>query len=170
MARHRTGELFGSLPLDKVAIENSKQDWPAYQGLILQALAWPPVLHPSSAGRFLTCDESLGPRTCGRRRASRNEPKNAHFQARARPGFHTRLSPATVRSHPGRSMGSGFEMHVRNEDIDTVPLHLEDHAARPRTQRWHPVSPPKVKGTLWILWLANCCPPATNSDPSRSLM
>jgi hypothetical protein len=42
--RRLTDELFELLPLDKVAIENSKQDWLAYQGLILQALGLASVL------------------------------------------------------------------------------------------------------------------------------
>ncbi|MGO4392465.1 hypothetical protein AB4Z46_14055 [Variovorax sp. M-6] len=42
--RRLTDELFERLPLDKLAIENSKQDWPAYQGLILQALGLASVL------------------------------------------------------------------------------------------------------------------------------
>lgn len=49
--RRVTDELFALLPVDKIAIENSKQDWPAYQELILQAVAWPPAdtaEHPSS--------------------------------------------------------------------------------------------------------------------------
>jgi len=35
--RRLTDELFEFLPLDKLAIENSQQDWPVYQQLILQA-------------------------------------------------------------------------------------------------------------------------------------
>ncbi len=42
--RRLTDELFELLPLDKLAIENSTQDWPAYQGLILQALGLAAVL------------------------------------------------------------------------------------------------------------------------------
>ncbi|MGR4869401.1 hypothetical protein ACIPRI_11095 [Variovorax sp. LARHSF232] len=40
--RRLTDELFELLPLDKLAIENSTQDWPACQGLILQALGLGP--------------------------------------------------------------------------------------------------------------------------------
>lgn len=36
--RRLTDDLFKLLPLDKLAIENAEQDWPVYQGIILQAL------------------------------------------------------------------------------------------------------------------------------------
>jgi len=47
--RRLPDELFELLPLDKLAIENSKQDWLAYQGLILHALglaSFPPDRAP----------------------------------------------------------------------------------------------------------------------------
>lgn len=50
--RSLTDTLFELLPLDKLAIENAKQEWPVYQRLILQALGLPAAMNDRASVRF----------------------------------------------------------------------------------------------------------------------
>lgn len=50
--RSLTDTLLELLPLDKLAIENAKQEWPVYQRLILQALGLPAGMNDRASVRF----------------------------------------------------------------------------------------------------------------------
>lgn len=53
-----TDTLFERLPLSKLAIENSRQDWPAHHALILQALGLPPVVPAGASPSRPTAPQS----------------------------------------------------------------------------------------------------------------